>query len=43
MVKKQDGVSEDVNKELELPKFGKPIELTVSGYFLDINSRKMRN
>ena len=43
MGKKQNDIPEDVNKELESPKFGKPIELTVSGYFLDINSRKMRN
>ena len=39
MVKKQDGVSEDVNKELESPEFGKPIELTASGYILDVNEK----
>ena len=37
MVKKQDDIPEDVNKELESPKFGKPSELTTSGYVLDIN------
>ena len=39
MVKKQDGIPEDVNKELESPKFGKPSELTTSGYILDINEK----
>jgi len=39
MVKKQDGIPEDVNKELESPKFGKPSELTASGYILDINDK----
>jgi len=39
MVKKQKSVPEDVNKELEAPKFGKPIELTASGYILDINEK----
>jgi len=39
MVKKQDDIPEDVNKELESPKFGKPSELTASGYFLDINDK----
>jgi len=28
MGKKQSDIPEDVNKELESPKFGKPIELT---------------
>ena len=37
MVKKQDDIPEDVNKELESPKFGKPNELTASGYILDVN------
>jgi len=32
MGKKQSDIPEDVNKELESPKFGKPIELTASGY-----------
>jgi len=27
MVKKQDDIPEDVNKELESPKFGKPSEI----------------
>ena len=39
MVKKQDDIPEDVNKELESPKFGKPNELTASGYILDINDK----
>jgi len=39
MVKKQDDVPEDVNKELESPKFGKPSELTASGYILDVNDK----
>ena len=39
MVKKQDDIPEDVNKELESPKFGKPSELTASGYVLDINEK----
>ena len=28
---------EDIKKELDSPKFGKPFELTASGYILDIN------
>ena len=39
MVKKQDDTPEDVNKELASPKFGKPSELTASGYILDINEK----
>ena len=39
MVKKQDDIPEDVNKELESPKFGKPSELTATGYILDINEK----
>ena len=39
MVKKQNDMPEDVNKELESPKFGKPTELTASGYILDINEK----
>ena len=39
MVKKQDDIPEDVNKELESPKFGKPTEITASGYILDINEK----
>lgn len=37
MAKKKDEVPEDINKELESPKFGKPKSLTNSGYVLDIN------
>ena len=36
---KQDDILEDVNKELESPKFGKPSELTASGYVLDVNDK----
>ena len=32
-------IPEDINKELESPKFGKPTELTASGYILDINEK----
>ena len=39
MGKKQSNIPEDVNKELESPKFGKPTELTASGYILDINEK----
>ena len=39
MGKKQGGIPEDVNKELESPKFGKPTEITASGYVLDINEK----
>ena len=39
MGKKQNDIPEDVNKELESPKFGKPSELTTSGYVLDINEK----
>ena len=37
MVKKKDEMPEDIRKELDSPKFGKPSELTASGYILDIN------
>ncbi len=39
MGKKQSGIPEDVNKELESPEFGKPTEITASGYVLDINDK----
>ena len=39
MGKKQSDIPEDVNKELESPKFGKPTEITASGYVLDINDK----
>ena len=39
MVKKQDDIPEDVNKELKSPKFGKPKSHTTSGYVLDINEQ----
>ena len=39
MGKKQSDVPEDVNKELESPKFGKPTEITASGYVLDVNEK----
>ena len=39
MVKKKDEIPEDIRKELDSPKFGKPSELTASGYILDINEK----
>ena len=39
MGKKQNDIPENINKELESPKFGKPTELTASGYILDINEK----
>jgi len=39
MGKKKSDMPEDVNKELESPKFGKPTEITASGYVLDINEK----
>ena len=39
MGKKKSDIPEDVNKELESPKFGKPTEITASGYVLDINEK----
>ena len=39
MGKKQNDIPEDINKELESPEFGKPTELTASGYILDINEK----
>jgi hypothetical protein len=37
MAKKKDEIPEEINKELESPKFGKPKAMTQSGYILDIN------
>ena len=39
MGKKQNSIPEDINKELESPKFGKPTQVTASGYVLDINEK----
>jgi hypothetical protein len=39
MAKKKDEVPEDINKELESPKFGKAKSLTNTGYVLDINEK----
>ena len=39
MAKKKDEIPEDINKELESPKFGKATELNASGYILDINEK----
>ena len=36
-VSELNDIPEDVNKELESPKFGKPKSMTQSGYILDIN------
>jgi len=40
MGKKQNDIPEDINEELESPKFGKPTELMASGYILDINEKE---
>ena len=42
MTKKNDEVPEEINKELESPKFGKPKSLTNSGYVLDINEKEKK-
>ena len=39
MGKKQSNIPDDVNKELETPKFGKPTEIIASGYILDTNEK----
>ena len=39
MGKKQNDIPEDINKELESPKFGKPTEITASGYILYVNEK----
>ena len=39
MGKKKSDMPEDVNKELESPKFGKATEITTSGYILDVNEK----
>ena len=39
MGKKQNDIPEDINKELESPKFEKPTELIASGYILDVNEK----
>ena len=39
MVKKKDEVPEEINKELESPKFGKPKSLSNTGYVLDIKEK----
>ena len=39
MGKKRNDIPEDINKELESPQFGKPTELTASGYILDVNEK----
>ena len=40
MAKKKDQIPEDIDAELKSPKFGKPIKLTATGYFLDINEKE---
>ena len=42
MAKKKDEIPEEINKELESPKFGKPKSMTQSGYILDINEDEMK-
>ena len=39
MAKKKDEVPDEINKELESPKFGKPKAMTNTGYVLDINDK----
>ena len=39
MGKKQNDIPEDINNELESPKFGEPTELIASGYILDVNEK----
>ncbi|MEE2601374.1 MAG: hypothetical protein VYC06_03515 [Thermoproteota archaeon] len=39
MGKKQSNIPDDINKELESPKFGKPTEIIASGYILDTNEK----
>ena len=39
MGKKHNDIPEDINKELESPKFEKPTELIASGYILDVNEK----
>ena len=40
MAKKKDQIPEDINNELESPKFGKPTEIVSTGYILDINEKE---
>ena len=39
MAKKKDEIPEEINNELESPKFGKPKQMTNTGYILDINDK----
>ena len=40
MAKKKDEIPEDIDTELKSPKFGKPTNLSITGYFLDINEKE---
>jgi len=42
MAKKKDETPEEINKELESPKFGKPKALTNTGYILDIDEKEKK-
>jgi len=42
MAKKKDEIPEEINKELESPKFGKPKALTNTGYILDIDEKEKK-
>ena len=42
MVKKKDEIPEEINKELESPKFGKPKSMTNTGYILDIDEKEKK-
>ena len=42
MAKKKDEIPEEINKELESPKFGKPKPITNTGYVLDIDEKEKK-
>ncbi len=42
MAKKKDEIPEEINKELESPKFGKAKALTNTGYILDIDEKEKK-
>ena len=42
MAKKKDEIPDEINKELESPKFGKPKSLTNTGYILDIDEKEKK-
>ncbi len=42
MARKKDEIPEEINKELESPKFGKPKSMTNTGYILDIDEKEKK-